>query len=104
MGIAHFSEEKNYLSAILLLKMSEIKDLVQRINDEQNANLKENEIELIQGDIEAIHEVVTDSIELIKGEHEAEQQAKAKKIEILKETYHRIKETNTRLLEELSIP
>ena len=70
LTIAHFSEEKNYLSAILLLKMSEIKgtvdrdgvlpastaknfkanglDLVQRINDEQNANLKENEIELIQ--------------------------------------------------------
>ena len=43
-------------------------------------------------------------MELIKGENEAKKQAKAKKIEILKETYHRIKETNTRLLEELSIP
>merc|ERR1711931_591718 len=95
---------KIYLSAILLLKMSEIKDLVQRITDEQNANLKENEIELIQGEIESIYETAIDSMELIKGEHEAEKQAKAKKIEILKEKYHRIKETNTRHLEELTLP
>jgi len=84
--------------------MSEIKDLVQRINDERNANLKENEIELIQGEIESIHETAIDSMELIKGEQEAEKQAKAKKIEILKEKYHRIKESNTRHLEELTLP
>jgi len=43
-------------------------------------------------------------MELIKGEQEAEKQAKAKKIEILKEKYHRIKESNTRHLEELTLP
>ena len=43
-------------------------------------------------------------MELIKGEHEAEKQARAKNIEILKEKYHRMKETSTRHLEELTLP
>ena len=70
LTIAHFTEEKNHLYAnlsfkIISEKMSEIEgtlikeylirivgiyvlDLVQRINDKQNANLKENEIAMIQ--------------------------------------------------------
>merc|ERR1712235_230114 len=88
----------------LFAKMSDIEDLVQRINDDQNHNLKEKEIELIQGDIEAIYEAITDPTELIKSEHNTQRQATAKRIEILKEKYHQMKETNTRDLEELGLP
>lgn len=59
---------------------------------------------LRKGEIDAVYETILDSMELIKSQHDSQKQEHAKRNEILKETYHRTKETNTRDLEELTLP